>query len=121
MRATAVEAFGRPMFSTSERVNQRLLPRQRRRLRVALGKVALFTADVGPGGFSAEMMHVLPPGTNVSGSISLGAHEFPFTGQVVWAKAGEPRLTQRGRIGVKFTGIENRFFTAFSAAFGDGT
>jgi hypothetical protein len=93
--------------------NQRLLPRQKRRVRVALGRVAIFTTDVSPGGFCAEMIHALAPGSVVTGSIVLSAKTFPFEGQVVWSKAGEPRLTRLGRIGVRFTNIENRFFQAF--------
>ncbi len=96
--------------------DKRLLPRQPKRVRVALGKVAVFTTDVSPGGFCAELLHVLEPGQLVSGSISFDAHDFPFTGQVMWASPGDPRQTRRGRIGVRFTGIENRFFRAFQTA-----
>ena len=99
--------------------NRRFLPRQRRRLKIALGgKMPSFTADVSPGGFSAELMHVLRPGSTVQGSIQLGDRAFEFTGLVSWAKAGDPRLCVRGRIGVRFTGISNDFFTAFARELG---
>ena len=91
--------------------------RQRRRLRVALGKVAVFTADVSDGGFCAELMHVLEPGHPVSGTLSLGPHEYPFTGKVAWARGGEPRLGQRGRMGVRFDHVDDHFLAAYHATF----
>ncbi len=95
--------------------NRRFLPRQRRRVKIALGgKGPSFTADVSPGGFCAELMHVLRPGGPVHGSLQLSGASYDFTGVVSWAKAGDPRLCVRGRIGVRFTGISNDFFTAFS-------
>jgi hypothetical protein len=97
-------------------MNKRLLPRLRRRLKLTLGgKLPAFTADVSPQGFAAEVMHVLRPGTQVHGAITLNGQEFPFTGQVAWAKAGEPRLSVRGRYGVRFTGISNAFFELFAS------
>ncbi len=95
----------------------RRLPRVEHRARVALGKTALFTLDLSPGGFCAELLHPLAPGTPVAGSLALGMRDFPFTGQVVWAREGDARRTRRGRIGVRFTGIENRFFDVFRIAF----
>jgi hypothetical protein len=97
--------------------NKRFVPRQRRRFKIALGgKMPAFTADVSPGGFAAEMMQVLRPGMSVHGSITLDSREFPFTGQVSWAKAGDPRMSVRGRVGVRFTGIENDFYTLLREA-----
>ena len=96
-------------------MNKRLLPRLRRRLKLSLGgKLPSFTADVSPRGFSAEVMQVLKPGTAVQGAITLEGQEFAFTGQVCWAKAGEPRLSVRSRFGVRFTGIPNAFYEAFA-------
>ena len=98
--------------------NKRFVPRQRRRLKISLGgRLPAFTADVSPGGFSAELMHVLRPGTTVHGTIALADQSFDFTGQVTWAQAGEPRMSLRGRMGVRFTGIPNAFFEAYRAAF----
>lgn len=95
-------------------MNKRLLPRLRRRLKLTLGgKLPAFTADVSPQGFAVEVMRVANPGTEVTGSISLEGEEFPFTGRVLWAKAGDPRMSVRGRFAVRFTGISNRFFELF--------
>ncbi|MHB8875972.1 MAG: PilZ domain-containing protein [Myxococcaceae bacterium] len=96
---------------------RRRLNRQRRRLRVALGKVAVFTSDVSEGGFCAELMHVLEPGHAVSGTVAVGSHEYPFLGKVAWARAGDPRLGQRGRMGVRFESIDDHFLAAYHSAF----
>ncbi len=77
--------------------------RARRRLRVTLPHCRSFTADVGPGGFAAEVLRVLPPGTRVDGTLELGERSVPFAGKVAWAKAGDPYMGIRGRIGVVFT------------------
>ena len=77
--------------------------RHRRRVRVTLGTTLIFTADIGPGGFSAELMRVQPPGTPVRGWIRLSGREVPYAGEIAWAKAGAPHLALRGRMGVRFT------------------
>lgn len=98
-------------------MNKRVLPRFRRRLKLTLGgKLPAFTADVSPQGFAVEAMRSCPPGTDVAGSITLQGEEFTFTGKVCWAKAGDPRLSVRGRFGVRFTGIANRFFELFQTS-----
>ena len=98
-------------------MNKRLLPRLRRRLKLSLGgKLPAFTADVSPQGFAVEVMHIARPGTDVHGSISIQGQEFPFTGKVCWAKAGDQRMAVRGRFGVRFTGIANKFFELFAAS-----
>ncbi|MBI3186143.1 MAG: PilZ domain-containing protein [Myxococcales bacterium] len=95
-------------------MNKRFVPRQRRRLKVALGgRLPAFTADVSPGGFSFETMRVARPGTQLHGSLTLEGREFDFTGEVTWAFSGDPRLSVRGRVGVRFTGISNDFFQLF--------
>lgn len=97
-------------------MNKRLLPRLRRRLKISLGgKLPAFTADVSPQGFAVEAMHIMKPGAPVQGSITLNGSEFQFTGQVCWAKSGEPRLSVRGRFGIRFTGIANAFFEQFQS------
>lgn len=99
--------------------NKRFVPRHRRRVKISLsGKLPAFTADVSPGGFSAELMQTPRPGQQIQGSITLGREEFPFTGEVSWVKASEPRLSVRGRMGVRFTGISNAFYEAFFSSFG---
>ena len=98
-------------------MNHRLLPRLRRRLRIHLGGLQTFTADVSPTGFAAEVMQTLPPGADLSGSIELCGELFEFTGKVCWAKRGEPRMNIRGRFGVRFTGISNAFFELLQTAY----
>lgn len=96
------------------RMNKRFVPRLRRRLKISLGgRLPAFTADVSPGGFAIEAMTVLRVGTTVQGSLTMEGKEFPFTGKVSWSSYGEPRLSLRGRYGVRFTGIDNEFFRAF--------
>jgi hypothetical protein len=79
--------------------------RHRRRIRVTLGNTPVFTADIGPGGFSAELMRVQPPGTPVRGSIRLSGQEVGYAGEVAWAKAGAPHMSLRGRMGIRFTAL----------------
>lgn len=76
--------------------------RHRRRFRVTVGTTPVFTADIGAGGFSAELMRVQSPGTKVAGSIRLNGVDIGYTGEIVWAKAGAPHIAMRGRIGVRF-------------------
>ena len=99
-------------------MNKRLLPRLRKRLKLSLGgKLPAFTSDVSAYGFSAELMRTMRPGSTVQGCITLADQEFPFTGVVQWSKAAEPRLSARGRFGVRFTGIANAFFELFARSF----
>lgn len=89
----------------------------RRRLKIQLRGLQTFTADVSPRGFAAELMQALRPGTDLNGSIELCGEKFDFTGQVCWAKQGEPRMNVRGRFGVRFTGISNHFFELLESAY----
>jgi hypothetical protein len=98
-------------------MNHRLLPRIRRRLKIKLGALQTFTADVSPTGFAAELMQTLQPGSELHGSIELCGEQFAFTGKVCWAKQGEPRMNVRGRFGVRFTGISNTFFELLQTAY----
>ena len=98
-------------------MNHRLLPRLRRRLKIKLGALQTFTADVSPRGFAAELMQTLRPGADLHGSIELCGEVFEFTGIVCWAKQGEPRMQVRGRFGVRFTGISNTFFKLLDSAY----
>ena len=92
---------------------QRTLQRQRKRLRVFIGTATAFTIDVSPGGFCVELMRVYPPGSDVEGKLSLGDRDFSFTGKVAWARAGDMRLNQRGRMGIRLTGIDHSYYTLF--------
>ncbi len=79
--------------------------RHRRRVRVSLGATPVFTSDISAGGFAADILRAPAPGTPVDGSIRLADTEVRYTGTVVWARAGSPRLNLRGRIGVRFTSL----------------
>ena len=84
---------------------KRATHRHRRRIRVSLGTTPTFTADISAGGFCVEILRAPPPGTPVSGTIRFAGFEAAYTGTVVWALAGSPRLNMRGRIGVRFTSL----------------
>ncbi len=73
------------------------------------GHSSSFTIDVCAGGFSTELMRVLPPGTAVAGSIWVGEKEFAFSGRVAWAKPGDSTLNLRGKMGVRFTKLAGDF------------
>lgn len=89
--------------------------RHRRRFRVTVDHVSLFTTDVGPGGFATEMMRVLPPGTPVMGQLRLHDVDVVFVGEVAWAKPGDPRMNLRGRMGVRFSRIRPDFAALLEA------
>jgi hypothetical protein len=96
--------------TTSIGKHKRFIPRQRRRLRVEMGTLTpIFTADVSAGGFSADMMRPPKLGSQLHGKIQVGSQTYLFTGQAIWTKAGS-QLSDQGRVGVRFTGIENAFF-----------
>src|SRR5687768_15997618 len=84
-------------------------PRLRKRFRVAFGSHPKFTVDVSPGGFCAELMRVMAPGTQVVGLIEAKGQQFNFTGRVAWAKPGDARMNLRGRMGVQFIEIAPEF------------
>lgn len=93
---------------------RRLRPRQRRRLEVLLGgKLPAVTADVSPGGLCAELPQVFLPGSLVQGSVRISEQEFPFLGQVAWAKPGNPMLEVRSRVGIRFLQIGEEFLAVY--------
>jgi PilZ domain len=79
--------------------------RRRRRYRVTVGSVSWFTTDVSAGGFSCEVMRVLPVGSAVEGSIDVRGTGVAFLGDVAWAERGDWHLNVRGRMGVRFKRI----------------
>jgi hypothetical protein len=91
------------MTVTREKI-KRNSQRVRRRLKVTLPHCRAFTLDVGSGGFSAELLRVLQPGTKISGVIELDQAAIPFAGTVAWSKPGDPYLGLRGRMGIAFAG-----------------
>ncbi len=62
-----------------------------------------FTLNIGNGGFCVGVVHVLPPGTEVKGTIDIDGTAVPFDGTIAWANAGDARLGERGTMGVRFT------------------
>src|SRR5512143_4289873 len=69
--------------------------RARRRVRVTIGGSAIFTQSLGVGGFSAEVMRVLPRGSPVQGTMRVGEKDFAYVGEVAWVKPGDPRVGLR--------------------------
>jgi hypothetical protein len=63
------------------------------------------TVDVSRGGFSTNVMRVLPPNTQFEGTIHYDGRDEAFTGRVVWARPGNPRLGVNGAMGVRFEAI----------------
>lgn len=90
--------------------------RHRRRVRGTLGTTPIFTKDIGPGGFSAELVRVQAPGTPVEGSFRLCGCEISYAGVVAWAKAGVPHMALRGRMGVRFTKVSSEALALLAAA-----
>jgi hypothetical protein len=85
------------------------------RLRVTMDAGSCFTVNVGAGGICTEQMRVLPAGTVVAGSIILDGREAPFAGRVAWARSGDSRLNQLGRMGVTFGRIDPAFARGLEA------
>jgi len=77
-------------------------PRHRLRLRVTTSRGSSFTVNVSRGGACTEQMRVLAVGTRIEGSISLDGRDALFEGWVAWALAGDSRLNQLGRMGLRF-------------------
>jgi PilZ domain len=86
-------------------------PRQRRCLTVCIdgfpaglpaGRVPL-PAEVSAAGLTFESAQPLAEGTPLQGTLALDGEAFPFAGEVSWARAGDARLSLRGRVGVRFT------------------
>jgi hypothetical protein len=84
---------------------QRRENRSRQRFPVTVGRLTLFTANNSPRGFCTEAVRVFAPGTPVDGIIRARGGEFPYSGRVVWARAGDPRLNLRGRMGIEFVSV----------------
>lgn len=91
----------------------RLLQRTRKRYRVTLGNTPAFTSDISPGGLCIETMTPQNPGTDVTGQLFIDRETFDFTGRVCWAITGDLRANQRGRMGVRLTGIPSGYYKLF--------
>ena len=84
-------------------------PRRRVRLRIVTSRGSSLTVNVSAGGFCTGMMRVLPAGTPLDGTIHLDGREAFFSGHVVWARPGNPRLSLMGTMGVRFGEIDADF------------
>ncbi|MBI3185897.1 MAG: PilZ domain-containing protein [Myxococcales bacterium] len=94
----------------------RTKPRQRRRLEVLFGgKLPAFTADVSASGLCAEMPQVFLPGSIVDGAVRLETVDYPFRGEVAWAKPGNPMGSVASRIGIRFQRVGDEFLSALGA------
>jgi hypothetical protein len=91
-------------------MNARAMPRLKKRLKLWLAESLAFTADVSATGFAIDLVRALKPGAMVHGRLEVDGVQWPFTGQVRWARAPEPRLQERGKAGVRLTGIEPAFY-----------
>jgi hypothetical protein len=91
----------------------RKMQRKRKRIRVTIAGSAAFTSDISPGGFCVETMAPQRPGTDVSGELFVAQSPYPFTGKVAWAVAGDLRVHQRGRMGIRLTGISSEYYQLF--------
>ncbi len=89
--------------------NRRHCVRHRRRLKVTIGRTSCFSTDISAGGFCAELVRGLAPGTGLEGSIHIEGQTVRFAGAVAWVKAGDVGLSLRSRIGVRFTQIAQDF------------
>ena len=96
--------------------NRRRFPRQRRRVKVVVEDKIFFTTDLAVGGLSAESMRVFPPGTQVKGRIIVGTEEFAFSGEIRWARQGDARVRELGRMGLVFRDMSPAFARAVEAA-----
>jgi len=83
--------------------------RRNLRLRVTTNRGSWFTANVSRGGFCTHRMRVLEVGELVEGTIHLGGRLALFTARVAWAHAGDPRVSQLGRMGLRFEQIDPAF------------
>lgn len=84
-------------------------PRRRVRVRVVTPRGSSLTNDVGPGGFCTSVMRVLPIDSRFEGTIHHRGQDERFTGRVVWARPGNPRLGISGLVGVRFESISTEF------------
>ncbi len=94
--------------------------RHRRRIHVTVGTTPVFTTDIGPGGFSVEVMRVQPPGTVVQGSIRIEGREVDYAGEIAWARQGAPHMALRGRMGIRFTRLPAEAVLLLGAALAGG-
>jgi len=91
---------------------QRSSLRQPKRLKLATGQSTVFTLDIGEGGLCFECMKTPARSSVVRGTVNVAGVDFAFEGLVAWTVAGDPRVNQRGRCGVRFTQVSDGFAAA---------
>ena len=94
----------------------RRFPRRRVRVRVVTPRGSSLTNDLGPGGFCTSLMRVLPVDSRFDGTIHHAGRDERFTGRVVWARPGNPRLGIAGAVGVRFEVIPRDLVRGIAAA-----
>jgi hypothetical protein len=94
----------------------RSFPRRRVRVRIVTPRGSSLTNDLGPGGFCTSLMRVLPVDSRFEGTIHHDGRDERFTGRVVWARPGNPRLGIAGMVGVRFESIPPDLVRGIAAA-----
>lgn len=89
--------------------------RQPRRFKLVTESTQAFTVDISAGGLSFEAQRHLARGTQVTGSVQVSAHTYPFQGVVVWSTPGDARASVRARCGVRFTQVAAGLASAIGA------
>ena len=80
----------------------------------------MFTVNVSAGGVCAEIMRVLPVGTDVEGIIYLDGLGSSFAARIAWAHPGDFRLNQLGQMGLRFLRIDPAFERGLTARHAHG-
>lgn len=75
-------------------------------LPVSIGRrAAALSADVSRDGFCLESPTLFTAGAELTGYVLHGDKELTWTGEVMWAQAGNPMLSTWHRMGVRFTHV----------------
>ncbi len=97
-------------------MESRFKPRAPRQLTASIDGVASsLPVTFTPAGFSTELPHPPPAGTRLSGHLTLDGLLFPFKAEVSWSQPGDPRLSFRGRMTVRFTEVPEELVEALRA------
>lgn len=83
--------------------DQRLARRSPRSVTLLIAdRVPAQCTDLGPGGACVAMAGVFLPGARIHGSVHVDGQDFPFVGEVAWAKPGDLRRGRLSRFGIRF-------------------
>jgi hypothetical protein len=94
----------------------RFNPRARRQLTAAFdGLASSLPVSFTPAGFSTELPHPPPVGSRLEGHLTLDGLVFPFQAEVAWSQPGDPRMSFRGRMTVRFIEVPDELFEALRA------